>query len=231
MKRFYKLAEAGPLDSGYTVLLDGRPIKTPAKQPLFLPIKKLADEIANEWNAQLETVEPSSMPFMQYAATAIDRVANQRDTIIEDLSSFGGTDLLCYRATYPEILVQKQSDAWDPLLLWLKETYDVSLHTTTGIAHIKQDENSLNVMQTILARQGDLQLAAIHEIVSLTGSLVVTLAVMAGHLDAEQAFDISELDETHIIEEWGEQAEAAERRKNNKKNLIAATKFLTLCDQ
>lgn len=231
MKRFYKLAEAGPVDAGHTVLLDGRPITTPAKQPLIVPYKRLAEEIAREWDAQVETITPSTMPYMQYAATALDRVASQRDTIIEDLTQYGGTDLLCYRAEYPTALVQKQSAAWDPLLQWLKDRHGVSLTVTTGIAHVAQDEGVLSVMKTVLEAQSDLQLAAIHEIVSLTGSLVVTLAVIDQHLTAEQAFDISEIDETHIIEEWGEEAEAAERRKNNKNSLAAATEFLILCDQ
>lgn len=231
MKRFYKLAEASAVESGHTVLLDGRPIKTPAKSPLIVPHEPLAKAIAEEWDAQKETIKPSTMPFMQYAATAIDRVTTQRETIIDELAAFGGTDLMCYRAEYPTALVEKQTVAWDPMLVWLKDTYSVTLKVTTGIAHIKQDDDALLTMRTLLAKQSDLQLAAIHEIVSLTGSLVVTLAVMARHLDGEQAFNISEIDETHIIEEWGEQPEATERRKNNKSSLIAATEFLILCDQ
>ncbi len=230
MKRFYKLAEAGPLENGYTILLDGRAIKTPAKQEFVVPSEKIAKEIANEWDAQIETVEPTTMPFMQYVATAIDRVTPQRETIIEDLSSYGGTDLVCYRATYPQKLIDKQSAAWDPLLKWLLETHGVSLKTTTGVAHVKQSEDALAMMKAILVDQSDFRLAAIHEIVTLTGSLVVTLAVMAKHINAQQAFEISELDETHTIEEWGEDAEAVTRRKNNKNSLAAATRFLSLCD-
>jgi len=231
MKRFYKKAEAGPLEDGYTVLLDGRPIKTPAKAALLLPSDALAKAIAGEWDAQEETIDPPSMPFMQFAATAIDRVTTQRDAVIDEISAYGGTDLVCYRAAYPENLVKKQSEAWDPLLAWLKDHYDIVLTTTTGLSHVKQNDQTLSVFRKIIAGQSDLQLAALHMIVSLTGSLVVTLAVMNGHLDADQAFDISELDETHVIEEWGEDAEATLRRKNNKQSLKAAIQFLTLCDQ
>lgn len=231
MKRFYEKAEAGPVEFGFTVLLDGRPIKTPAKTAFVLPNQQMAIAIAAEWDAQENRIDPALMPFMQYAATAIDRVTTQRQVVIDEIAGFGGTDLVCYRASYPDRLVEKQSDAWNPLLIWLEETHSVILKTTPGLDHIAQETKSLGDMNAIIEKQNDMKLAAIHTIVSLTGSLVVTLAVIAGRLTAEQAFDVSELDETHTIEEWGADEEAELRRKNNKENLIAATKFLNLCDQ
>ncbi|MBL4667542.1 MAG: hypothetical protein JKY04_09200 [Sneathiella sp.] len=125
----------------------------------------------------------------------------------------------------------KQSEAWDPLLVWLKETFDASLNVTIGVGYVAQETSELAKLKTAIDAQSDLQLAAIHDIVSLTGSLVVTLAVMGGKLNAEQAFDISELDETHIIDEWGDDAESVKRRKNNKVSLNDAIKFLNLCGQ
>ncbi|WP_169546147.1 ATP12 family chaperone protein [Sneathiella aquimaris] len=230
MKRFYEKAEAGSLESGMTVLLDGRPIKTPAKEKLLLPSEQMAVAIANEWDAQDEKVDPSTMPCMQYAATAIDRVTTQRDAVIDEICGYGGTDLVCYRASYPAPLVKKQSKAWDPLLEWIKNEHDISLKTTTGLSHVKQDEAALERFRDLVQARNDFELAAIHTIVSLTGSMVVTLAVTDGHLDGEMAFEVSELDETHVIEEWGEDAEAALRRKNNKQSLLNAIRFLTLCD-
>ena len=231
MKRFYKKAETVEVDDGFSVTLDGRPIKTPAKAPFVLPNAAIAAEIAVEWEAQADKVDPETMPSMKYAATAIDRVMTQREKVIDEIVGFGGTDLVCYRATYPEHLVTKQTDAWDPLLVWLKETFSVSLNVTLGVGYIEQDNAGLAKLRSEIETQSDLQLAAIHDIVSLTGSLVVTLAVMRRKLNADQAFDVSELDETHIIDEWGEDAESAKRRKNNKVSLNDAIKFLKLCDQ
>ena len=231
MKRFYKQATSGEIEGGFTVLLDGRAIKTPAKAALVLPSVALADAIAAEWDAQEEEVAPQTMPLMRYAATAIDRVTPQRQQVIDDLSAYGETDLVCYRATYPEKLVNKQSEAWDPLVEWVKEAHDVKLTVVDGVGYVAQDPKSLQQMKSVLEAQSDLQLAAIHDIVSLSGSLVVSLAVMAGKLDAEEAFEISELDETHVIEEWGEDSEAADRRTNNKASLVSAVEFLKLCDR
>ncbi|GLQ07748.1 ATP12 family chaperone protein [Sneathiella chinensis] len=231
MKRFYKTAAAGAVDGGYSVFLDGRPLKTPAKSPLVVCSSALAETIAGEWEAQGEKIQPQSMPHMKLAATAIDRVTTQRDHVVEEIAAYGGTDLLCYRAAYPQQLVRKQTAAWDPVLDWLAGRFDVHLKTTTGIAHVQQDPNHLAIMREVVEQQSDLKLSAIHTIVSLTGSLVVTLAVVDGHLDADRAFEISELDETHTIEEWGEDAEAAERRRNNKQTLAAAVEYLNLCEQ
>ncbi|MBE7636785.1 ATPase [Sneathiella sp. P13V-1] len=231
MKRFYKQATSGEVEEGFTVLLDGRAIKTPAKAPLVLPSVALADAIAAEWDAQEEDVAPKTMPLMRYAATAIDRVTPQRQQVIDDLAAYGETDLVCYRATYPEKLVSKQREAWDPLVDWVREAHDAELTVVEGVGYVAQDPKSLQQMKAVLEAQSDLQLAAIHDIVSLSGSLVVSLAVMAGKLDAEEAFEISELDETHVVEEWGEDSEAAERRINNKASLVSAVEFLKLCDR
>ncbi|OUR77442.1 hypothetical protein A9Q83_10840 [Alphaproteobacteria bacterium 46_93_T64] len=231
MKRFYKKAEACAVDGGFSIVLDGRSIKTPAKAAFILPSLAIAEEVASEWDAQKDKVDPSTMPTMKYAATAIDRVTTQREKVIDEIAGFGATDLVCYRASYPEFLKTKQTDAWDPLLVWVKDTHGVTLRVTTGVGYIAQEDEALAKLRAIIDTQSDLQLSAIHDIVSLSGSLVVTLAVMSGILDAQQAFEVSELDETHIIEEWGEDAESAKRRKNNKVSLEAAIKFLNLCDQ
>ena len=231
MKRFYKKADPIEADDGYTVQLDGRPIKTPAKAPLLLPTIALATEIATEWDTQEETVKPFTMPAMRYAATAIDRVVPQREAVIAEVSGFGETDLVCYRASYPEHLVKLQSEAWDPLVSWVKQKHDVSLKVVEGVGYVAQEAAALKKMRQIIEDQSNLHLAAIHDVVSLTGSLVVTLAVLDRELDAERAFEVSELDETHVIEQWGEDAEQTKRRKNNKQSLADAIRFLELCDQ
>lgn len=231
MKRFYKQVTTGEVEGGYSVFLDGRPIKTPAKSALVLASRDMAEAIAAEWDRQEEKVDPASMPLMRYAATAIDRVTPQRDQVIDDLSGYGDTDLVCYRAPYPTHLVERQSKAWDPLVEWVHETHSVRLQVITGVGYIPQDPEGLAKLKSVLKAQSDLHLAAIHDIVSLTGSLVVALAVIAGRLEAEEAFEISELDETHVIEEWGEDAESKARRSNNKASLISAVEFLKLCDR
>jgi chaperone required for assembly of F1-ATPase len=230
MKRFYKTATTGELNGAYTVLLDERPIKTPAKAELLLPTVKLASAIAEEWASQEDTVKPFTMPSMRYAATAIDRVVPQRNAVIEEISGFGDTDLVCYRASYPSTLVDIQNDAWNPIVEWIAKTHDVQLKVTEGVGYVQQEATALERMKSVIQAQSDLQLAAIHDVVNLTGSLVITLAVVAREVDAEKAFDISEIDETHVIEQWGEDAEQTKRRNNNKDSLVAAVKFLELCD-
>ncbi|MEH6547047.1 MAG: ATP12 family chaperone protein, partial [Sneathiella sp.] len=120
MKRFYENVTVDKAEAGYSIRLDKRPIKTPAKAPVFLPTEALAEAIADEWRSQKDKVEPAAMPLMQAAATAIDRVMTQRQKVIVDIVAYGGTDLICYRATYPASLIAKQSDAWDPLIDWIK---------------------------------------------------------------------------------------------------------------
>ncbi len=228
MNRIFKEVTVDRVGDAYVILLDGRAIKTPAKSPLLLPTRELAEAIAEEWDRQDAKIDPSSMPFMQAAATAIDRVTPQREKVVQDIVAYGGTDLVCYRAKYPESLVAKQSAAWDPLLEWIESRHQVSLKTTNSIAHITQSEEALTKMAQIVGAQKDMTLPPLYNITALCGSLVVALAVLDGHINADEAFEISELDETHVMELWGADAEAMERRKNNKESLAASRRFLEL---
>jgi chaperone required for assembly of F1-ATPase len=202
MKRFYENVTVKKGETGHAIFLDERPIKTPAKAPVFLPTAALAE--------------------------AIDRVTTQREKVIEDIVAYGGTDLLCYRASYPASLIAKQSTAWDPILDWVKTRHAVHLETTNSIAHIVQEKSELAKLAAIVDAQEDMTLAPLYNITALCGSLVIALAVLDGHLSAGEAFDISELDETHTIENWGADEEALIRRKNNKESLMASTRFLKL---
>lgn len=228
MKRFYKKATAEKEGGIFSVHLDGRVIKTPAKAHLHLPTKALAEAIAEEWDTQEEDINPASMLLMQAAATAIDRVTPQREKVIEEIAAYGGTDLVCYRATYPLGLVEKQSAAWDPMLEWVEARHGVHLETCQGIIHISQSDDALSKMQTIVAAQNDMTLAPLYNITSLCGSLVIALATLDGYITAEEAFEISELDETHVMENWGSDAEAVDRRNKNKESLAASVRFLNL---
>ncbi|WP_334128644.1 ATP12 family chaperone protein [Sneathiella sp.] len=228
MKRFYKKVTAEEGDGGFRILLDGRMIKTPAKAALLLPTKALADAIAAEWEAQEAEIVPATMPLMQTAATAIDRVVPQREKVIDDIAVYGGTDLVCYRATHPQSLVARQSEAWDPMLEWLAERHGVRLTVGEGVMHIPQPPEALTRLRDVVAAQTDLALAPLYNITALAGSLVIALAVLERRLTADQAFEISELDETHVMETWGADHEAMVRRKNNKESLAASVRFLEL---
>ena len=56
MKRFYKDVAVTPQEGGFAILLDGRTVKTPARNILVLPTEKLASAIAAEWREQGEEV-------------------------------------------------------------------------------------------------------------------------------------------------------------------------------
>ena len=62
-KRFWTATEVESRDAGFTVTLDGRNVKTPAKRALIVPTERMAREIAREWDAQEERIDPTSMPW------------------------------------------------------------------------------------------------------------------------------------------------------------------------
>ena len=228
MKRFYQKAEAAERAGGYAILLDGKPIKTPGKRDLLVPSAAVAAAIAEEWNTQETEVRAATMPLTRLATTAIDRVATQRDIIIQQTANYAATDLVCYRAKHPPALAARQQAVWQPMIDWAVLRYDAPLSVTTGVIPTKQSAASLRVLAAAVAEQDDFALTALHVATAACGSLVIGLALLEGQLDAREAFAASQLDENFQIEAWGEDAEQAERRRALAADIQAAARFISL---
>jgi len=230
MKRFYRQSAVHTAAGGHCVLLDGKPIRTPAKSVLVVPTAALAEAIADEWRAVPENTEidVAHLPLTRLAATGIDRVASQRNQVIEDTAKFGGTDLLCYRASDPSSLVKRQSEAWQPLLDWAGERYGALLLVVNGTSFVAQPADSLTRLREAVASHGDLALAALYNLTHIAGSLVIALALAERHLSPEQAFAAAQLDELYQIERWGEDPISAQRRAGIRRDIEAGARFLAL---
>jgi chaperone required for assembly of F1-ATPase len=230
-KRFYKETAATDMEGGgHGVALDGRPIRTPGGAPLTAPTIALAEAIAGEWAAQDDEIRPLTMPMMRLAATAIDRIGKERATIIDQIAAYGGSDLLCYRAGSPAALVERQAQLWQPLLDWAAEAHGARLKVTHDITHVAQDQAALDALRAAVEVLDDSRLAAVSQLTAICGSLVIALAVAARHIGAEQATAASLLDEIWQIEQWGDDAEAVERRENVAREIADAARFLELLE-
>jgi len=227
-KKFYEQAAVKQIEGGFTVTLDGRSVKTPGKLDLLLPGEALARAIAEEWNAQGDHIKPSTMPCMQLACTAIERVANHKETIIDQVSGYGGSDLICYFADTPDDLVLRQRAAWQPLRDWACDTFAIDMKMTSGIVYVEQSVETLAAIRAAVSTLDDYQLSVLCELVQVTGSFVIGLAAFSGRLDAQAAFDASQVDESWQIERWGEDDEARIRRETILRDITAALRFLRL---
>lgn len=231
MKRFYKTAAAGEAAEGagfYAVLLDGKPVKTPAKRPLSVQQRALAEAIAEEWEAQGEEVVPQSMPLMALTCSALDLIPQRREEEIGELAAYAETELLCYRSGRPGALADRQAAAWQPLLDWAERHLDAPLKSVDVIVHQPQDPQSLAALRRAIEVHDDLQLAALSLAVRSSGSLIIGLALSHGALTPDEAFEAAELEATHQIELWGEDAEAERRRAGVRADLKAAWRMFEL---
>lgn len=229
MKRFYKTAAAERRPDGMSVvLLDGRPLKTPAKAELAVSSFPLAQAIAAEWQVQQDEIKPLQMPLTRLVATAIDRVAVDPSAAIAEIVRYGDTDLLSYRAEAPQELVARQGEVWQPLLDWFRDRYDVQLQTTQGIVAVPQAETLKPRLERVCAGYDPMLLTALHAATTTTGSVVIGLALLEGRIDAEAAHRAGLLDELYQAELWGEDAEAAARRNTLLSDLRAVAEFLVL---
>ncbi len=227
-RRFWKTAEVLRDGDGWTVALDGRPVRTPGKQPLTLPTDALAQAIAAEWDAQEGAIDPYSMPMTRAANSTVEKVRPQRDAVATMLAEYGGTDLLCYRADAPEELARRQAAGWDPLIDWAAVSLQAPLRITEGIVPVEQDSLALAALAGHIAALDDFALTALHDLVTIPGSLVLGLAVTRGRIDAAEAFDLSRIDEEFQAEHWGRDAESDAAAEGRRIALANAERFFLL---
>lgn len=231
IKRFYKNATVEVEPDGFSIRLDGRPVKTPGKRALALPTQALAQAIADEWAAQKTHIDPEAMPLTKMANTAIDAVTGMEGEVAADMAAFAGSDLLCYRAGHPVELIERQQAGWDPILAWAGKTLGIDLQTTVGIMPIGQEGAALEEANRQATSFDALHLTPLHVITTLTGSLILALAHAHGRLDAHEAWALANIDEDWQWSVWGKDEEATERRAKRWVEMEAASRFLALLRQ
>lgn len=209
-KRFWTDVTVVDEDGGFAVRLDARAVKTPSKAALNVPTRELADAIAIEWRAVDGPVDPNIMPFTRSANAAIDKVATQFNDVAAMLGAYGGSDLLCYRAERPVELILRQADGWDPLLDWADEMLGARLIPTVGIMPIDQSPAALKSIAAPLFAATPFELTALHDLIALSGSLVLGLCVTRRRLSPDDAWNLSRIDENWQAEQWGEDADATQ---------------------
>lgn len=228
MRRFYEQAAVTASEDGYGIVLDGKAVRTPARNPLTVPSRPLADAIAAEWNAQGDKIDPRTMPLTGLANAAIDRIATDKPAFAGSLAAYGESDCLAYRAEGPAALVARQQAAWDPILDWARQRYDVRIETTAGLIHKPQPAETLERLGAAVQAMDAFHLAGLSPLVTISGSVIVALALAERAIDADTAWTASHLDELWQAELWGEDTLAAEARAVRRRDFEAGARFLEL---
>lgn len=226
--KFYKSVDVAQDDNGFVVRLDGKPVRTSGRAVLALPKRALAEEVAAEWRAQGDAIDPATMPLTRLASASVDLAPEQRARVIEDILGYGTTDLLCYRAEAPAALVARQAAQWDPLLAWAEDALGARLAIGCGIGFVEQTPESQKALKAALESRDIFALVGLHGATAITGSLVLALAVAERRLTADEAFALGRLDERFQIETWGQDAEAEGRALRQAADLRAIARFLDL---
>jgi chaperone required for assembly of F1-ATPase len=223
-KRFYEQASVEERDGSFTLVLDGRPARTPAGNPLAAPTRPLGEALAAEWQAQRAEIDPRAMPLTRIANSAIDGVATQREAVLDNLVEYAGSDLVCYRAGDPERLAEAQGAAWDPVLDWAHETLGARFVLSEGVMHVEQPASACEAVRARVERAASpFALAALHVMTTLTGSVLIALAHVDGRLSADEAWSAAHVDEHFQEAVWGEDEEAMARRATREADFRAAS--------
>jgi chaperone required for assembly of F1-ATPase len=228
-KRFYKAVTVEAEPEGFAIKLDGRGARTPGRKRLVMPTRALAEVVAAEWNAQEAVIDPGRMPLTRLANTALDGVGEAVAAVSGEVAKYAGSDLLCYRAGHPDKLVARQNALWDPVLDWAQETLGARFILAEGVVYVEQPEPAVEAIRhRIFGYSSPFTLASLHIMTTLTGSVLLALAVACGRLTPEDAWTAAHVDEDVQIEFWGEDAEATARRQARWRDFEAAAKALAL---
>jgi chaperone required for assembly of F1-ATPase len=230
MKRFWKEVSVAGEGDGWTIQLDGRPVRTPDRAALLLPTEALAEAIAEEWRSVGQEIDPRAMPLTGLANAAIDRVAPERQAFAGGLARYAEADLACYRSEWPPELVERQKAAWDELLAWARRRYDVDFSTTSGLMHVPQPQATIERLAHAVAALDSFRLAGLSPLATIGGSLVAALAVLDKAITPDAAWDAVSVDERWQLEQWGADSEAGKALENKQRDFRAAARFLELLD-
>ena len=223
--RFYTSASVRETPEGFAVLLDDRPVRTPSRNVLAAPAREIAETMAAEWEAQRDVINPMTMPLTRLANSIIDGVTGRVDVVIEDIAKYLETDLLFYRAGHPDALVAREAAHWDRVLFWAAEALEARFILTEGIVHVRQPAQAVAAARKALPSD-PWAVGALHVVTTLTGSVLLALALMAGRLDADEVWSAAHVDEDWNSEQWGVDEEAAVQRASRLVDFRAAAAVL-----
>jgi chaperone required for assembly of F1-ATPase len=210
-KRFYAAASVSEVESGFSITLDGKPIKTPSGRPVIVPAPSIAQAIAAEWNAQGEVLDPLTMPVTRFANSVVQGVVDKVDAVADDITKYLGSDLLFYRAGHPEGLVAHEAEHWDPILYWAADKLGAHFILAEGVAHVDQPDSAIAAARETLPSDPWV-IAALHVLTTLTGSALIALALFHGAIDEDQAWAAANVEEEWNAAKWGMDEEVAARR-------------------
>ena len=224
-KRFYAAAEVGHADRGFSITLDGKPIKTPSGRQVIVPARPIAEAIAAEWNAQTEAIDPLTMPLMRFANSVIEGVVDKAEAVADDVAKYLRSDLLFYRAGHPEALVTREAAHWDPIVFWAADALGAHFMLAEGIVHVRQPDSAIAAARAALPKDA-WSIAAVHVVTTLTGSALLALALFHGVIDPDEVWAAAHVDEDWNSEKWGVDEEVAARRAARLVDFQAAASIL-----
>jgi chaperone required for assembly of F1-ATPase len=232
VKRFWDTAAVDWTETGHAILLDGKPMRLPSGSPLRVGPARLARAIAGEWQAagggKGGEMSFKDTPLTRLAGTALERIAPDPVPTIDAVARYAETDLLCYRAGTPRLLVHRQHQQWQPWLDWAALAYDAPLRVTTGVAYVRQHHDSIAALRRAVAALDTDALAGLGIAVPALGSLVLGLALATGEMDADTAYALGALDELFQAEQWGDDYEAVDRRTSMLADIVLAARYIDL---
>lgn len=223
-RRFYKQVS---LSENLGIRLDGRAVRTRSKAEMLLPSRALAEAVAEEWRAQVDVIDPATMPLTKYANTAIDRAGSQSEAIRQDILSYAANDLVCYRVDAPSELASRQAEMWDPVVAWAEQRTQHRWQITSGLKHVEQPAAALDTLQNLIPTDS-FSLVGCHGLTTLSGSALLALMLLEGAISVETAWQAANIEEHWQAEQWGEDAEALARSSGRKAEFQAAARFTSL---
>lgn len=226
-KPVYTVATAS---EGFVLQANAAPMKTPAGKNFSVTTEKLAKAIAEEWRLQGDKINPATMPLTQLASTALDIASKDRVKIIDQLTAYISSELLCHTADHPDVLKEQQHKMWQPVLDWCALRFDALLQSGSGIMPIKQSPQAQQALKRAIESYDDFHLVGLRHAVDVSGSLILGLALIEKYLTTEQILQSAELDATFQMQQWGEDPDILKRQADVRRELDICARWFGFLD-
>ena len=206
---------------GFAVALDGKPVRTPGRNPLTVPKRSIAQALAAEWDAQVGTIDPATMPLSRLVNSAIDGSSgpgqhrHRYHQILPAATWFATAPIFpmgwsrCRRGCGTRCSIRAlTAHGWRYRMLRGRHACSASLPASAG----RRRDGA--------AADDAFQVAGLHSMTTLTGSVLLALAVAQGRLEAATAWTAAHAVEDWQVSRWGEDVEAKARRQARWREMI-----------
>ncbi|MBY0293393.1 MAG: hypothetical protein K2W92_08935 [Alphaproteobacteria bacterium] len=202
-------------------------LKTPAGNPFEVPTLALAKAIEEEWEKN-PAPDYTQKPMTALVATALDRVAEARESYVTYAIQAVAKDVVLFWAPKPDTLVKLQREKWAAVIEKVNQSLDLTLTPTLDLTLHPLSAEEEQKVKIFLYSLTTFKLAAFVHLLTLTSSFSLSFLLYQSQLSPSDAWELAHLHEYDQRRVWGHDPETLAREESSCKEFLQTFHFLQL---